>query len=85
MNKRIRLPKEAFIDGQDVEGHGLLSPEDAPLDGPALHDEDVEGHGAGSPDDMTILPSPPSYGLSRSPGHGGELTSDDDVEGHRRR
>jgi hypothetical protein len=37
-----------------------------------------------SGDDFTVLPAPPSIGLSRVPGHGGEiLPTDEDVEGHR--
>lgn len=87
MDKKLRLPKDQFIDGQDVEGHRVpgdraddvpgpvdaAPPADATkvrLDG--LEDEDVEGHGAPSADDFTILPSPPSIGLRRTPGHGGE-------------
>jgi hypothetical protein len=138
MDRKIRLPKDGFIDEQDVEGHVRLRvSEDQPgpvagaeddfrarVDGsedteghritiarakgeaPETEDDDTEGHRMvtsratdaretdddteghigrpGSPDDMTVLPAPPSIGLRRSPGHGGELTADDeDVEGHR--
>jgi hypothetical protein len=97
VDKKLRLPKEAFIDGQDVEGHGSppadgaapdgesLRPFEATPDGKtagaggdALLSDDVEGHrlmqnnGDLDADDFTILPAPPSIGLRRTPGHGGE-------------
>ena len=138
MDKKIRLPKDEFIDGQDVEGHrrppadgatprgeslrpfeatprgesatprgesleddveGHRTPrgesvvfrfdgtpggegatprgESATPRGESLEDEDVEGHRMAPPgnvdaDDFTILPAPPSIGLRRTPGHGGE-------------
>lgn len=63
MDKKIRLPRENFIDDKDAEG--LVS---------MPTDDDVEGHGlTNQPDDFTVLPSPPNFGLSRSPGHGGEV------------
>ncbi len=100
MDKKLRLPKDGFIDEQDVEGHRKgsnlnVDPEGfAPRDegdkphGDAALEEDVEGHRSaavfgGNGDDFTILPAPPSYGLNRRPGHGGELTDADDTEGHR--
>lgn len=65
MDKKFRLPKEAFIDDQDVEGHRLPT-------------------SVKSGDDFTVLPAPPSIGLSRVPGHGGEIQpTDEDVEGDR--
>ena len=85
MDKKFRLPKDEFIDGQDVEGHGgppadgegamPRGESDRPR-GESLEDEDVEGHLVtrtdGEGDDFTILPAPPSIGLRRTPGHGGE-------------
>jgi hypothetical protein len=66
MDKKFRLPKEAFIDDQDVEGHRV--PPGRLRDG----------------DEFTVLPAPPSIGLRRAPGHGGEiLPTDEDVDGHR--
>ena len=65
MDKKFRLPKEAFIDDKDVEGH--LVP-----------------RGLRDGDEFTVLPAPPSIGLRRAPGHGGEiLPTDEDVEGDR--
>jgi hypothetical protein len=61
VDKKFRLPKDEFIDGQDVEGHGR------PTEPPAG-------------DDLTILPAPPSLGLNRTPGHGGELTQPEDSD-----
>ena len=97
MDKKFRLPKDEFIDGQDVEGHRRPPADGAtprgesfdPLQatprgdsdrprGESLEDEDVEGHrvtrtdGNVEVDDFTILPAPPSIGLRRTPGHGGE-------------
>ena len=129
MDKKFRLPKDEFIDGQDVEGHRRppadgatprgesLGPSEATPRGESATprgesldedveghrtprgesatprgesatprgesfdeaDEDVEGHRvyqSGSKnaeaDDFTILPAPPSIGLRRTPGHGGE-------------
>jgi hypothetical protein len=69
VDKRIKLPKDQFIDGTDTEGTGLLPT-----------DEDVEGHLLGNqPEDFTVLPPPPGIGLSRTPGHGGELHDTDDA------
>ncbi len=117
MDRKFRLPKDGFIDEQDVEGHRSRVTDDQPgpeqgaqddfrarvdggddteghrqiiarnqpTDAPESED-DTEGHigRPGSPDDMTVLPAPPSIGLRRSPGHGGELTDDgEDVEGHK--
>ena len=83
MDKKFRLPKEAFIDDQDVEGH-RRPPTDATPEGEGFNrrpgdpdsdiptpDEDVEGHRLPG-DGLTILPAPPSIGLRRTPGHGGE-------------
>jgi hypothetical protein len=96
VDKKIRLPKEQFIDGQDVEGHRIRmndrNVEDPGPDGvvrrtapeqdiPQVDEDDVTAHR----DDFTVLPAPPSIGLRRTPGHGGELTGDEDVEGHRLR
>ena len=87
MDKKFRLPKDQFIDGQDVEGHRTPPADDEapkgeglyryePVVGEGLQDEDVEGHLVtrtdGEGDDFTILPAPPSIGLRRTPGHGGE-------------
>ena len=91
MDKKFRLPKDEFIDGQDVEGHRRPPADGATQDGESLmrqfdgtprgerlEDEDVEGHrvtrtdGTVDADDFTILPAPPSIGLRRTPGHGGE-------------
>jgi hypothetical protein len=97
VDKKFRLPKEGFIDGQDVEGHGLSSrsrvgpgeqvggrPGGPDSNEPTVDENDVEGHGTPGGDHMTVLPAPPSIGLRRTPGHGGELTPDEeDVEGHR--
>jgi hypothetical protein len=94
VDKKFRLPKDEFIDGQDVEGHGRpteSSGDERPArtggpDRARLHDtdgEDVEGHRRPvelTGDDLTILPSPPSLGLSRTPGHGGELTRPEDSD-----
>jgi hypothetical protein len=65
MDKKIRLPREGFIDDKDAQE--LV---DLPTD------DDVEGHAS----DFTVLPPPPGLGLNRSPGHGGEArdSSDDD-------
>ena len=65
VDKKIRLPKEGFIDDKDAEGLVSLPT-----------DDDVEGHAS----DFTVLPPPPGVALSRSPGHGGEVvdSSDDD-------
>ena len=94
MDRKIRLPKDAFIDEQDVEGHARSRLQDD-QPGPQAQGqddfksrvEDTEGHiggRPGSPDDLTVLPAPPSLGLRRTPGHGGELTDDaEDVEGHK--
>ncbi|HEU5205496.1 MAG TPA: hypothetical protein VFU17_14490 [Candidatus Limnocylindrales bacterium] len=65
MDKKIRLPRENFIDDKDAESLVSLPT-----------DDDVEGHvvlGRNQPDDFTVLPSPPNLGLNRSPGHGGEV------------
>jgi len=73
VDKKIRLPRDGFID--DTVGD-------------ALDAEDTEGHRLrqARPDDLTVVPAPPGIGLRRTPGHGGELISDDeDVEGHRLR
>ena len=69
MDKKIRLPRENFIDDKDAEGLVSLPT-----------DDDVEGHARVTPEDFTVLPSPPNFGLNRSPGHGGEIAdaSDDD-------
>ena len=61
MDKKIRLPREGFIDDKDIEGPGVK------LTDPT--DEDVEGHAS----DLTVLPAPPNLGHNRSPGHGGEV------------
>jgi len=63
VDRKIRLPKEGFIDGTEAEGQGFL-PTDT---------EDVEGHRAPDGEEFSPLPTPPSFGLDRSPGHGGEL------------
>ena len=70
MDKKIRLPKEQFIDDTDAEGRGVFPT-----------DDDVEGHARLGPEDLTVLPPPPGIGLNRSPGHGGEArdSSDDDA------
>ena len=71
MDKKIRLPRESFIDDKDAEGLVALPT-----------DDDVEGHriNMNTPEDLTVLPSPPGLGLNRSPGHGGEVidSGDDD-------
>jgi len=81
MDKKFRLPKDAFIDDEDVVGHGIAADDETP-EASTEEDpetEDVEGHG------LTILPPPPSIGLRRSPGHGGELQPTDvEIEGIRR-
>jgi hypothetical protein len=65
VDKKIRLPRENFIDDKDAEGLVSLPT-----------DDDVEGHAS----DFTVLPPPPGFGLNRSPGHGGEVvdSSEDD-------
>lgn len=65
MDKKIRLPKEGFLD--ETEAEGVLPT-----------DTDVEGHLAGHPDDFTGLPPPPGIG-TRSGGHGGEVRDGDDA------
>ena len=72
MDKKIRLPRESFIDDKDPEGLVEMPT-----------DDDVEGHARISPttpEDFTVLPPPPGFGLNRSPGHGGEVvdSTDDD-------
>ena len=67
MDKRIKLPKEAFLDETEAEGQGLTPT-----------DQDVEGHLAGTPDEFTVLTPPPGIGSGRSPGHGGEAHADSD-------
>ena len=62
MDKKIRLPRESFIDDKDPEGLVAMPT-----------DDDVEGHGQTGPEDFTVLPPPPGFGLNRSPGHGGEV------------
>ena len=63
MDKKIRLPRESFIDDKDPDGLVELPT-----------DDDVEGHRVGNtPEDFTVLPPPPGFGLNRSPGHGGEV------------
>ena len=62
MDKKIRLPREAFIDDKDPEGLVAMPT-----------DDDVEGHLQNTPEDFTVLPPPPGFGLNRSPGHGGEV------------
>jgi hypothetical protein len=96
VDKKLRLPKDGFIDEQDVEGHRRMANTNVEPEGFAPRDEgdkphadaaleeDVEGHRialARNVEDFTILPAPPSYGLNRSPGHGGELTDAEDTEG----
>ena len=99
MDKKFRLPKEGFIDGQDVEGHRVPSRNNAgpgekvagrpggpDSNDPTVDENDVEGHHTPGGNRMTVLPAPPSIGLRRTPGHGGEITPDEeDVEGHRLR
>jgi hypothetical protein len=96
VDKKLRLPKDGFIDEQDVEGHRTPPKDDVAPEGFVPRDEadkphadaaleqDVEGHRLRNAEDFTILPAPPSYGLNRRPGHGGELTDAEDTEGHRR-
>jgi hypothetical protein len=65
VDKKISLPKGQFIDDTDAEGQGLFPT-----------DDDVEGHvkiNLNPPEDFTVLPPPPGIGMSRSPGHGGEV------------
>lgn len=68
MDKKIRLPRESFIDDKDPEGLVAMPT-----------DDDVEGHRQ-TKADFTVLPPPPGFGLDRSPGHGGEVvdSSEDD-------
>jgi hypothetical protein len=87
VDKKLRLPKDGFIDEQDVEGHrkvpgdyvapeGVVPRDDA--DKPhadAALEEDVEGHriaASRSVEDFTILPAPPSITSRRTGSHGGE-------------
>jgi hypothetical protein len=69
MDKKIRLPREGFIDDKDPEGLVALPT-----------DDDVEGHriNMNTPEDFTVLPPPPGIGLNRSPGHGGEARDSSD-------
>ena len=94
MDKKLRLPKDGFIDEQDVEGHRRGTDEQVDPEGFVPRDEadkphadaaleqDVEGHRVRDADDFTVLPAPPSLGLRRGPSHGGELTDAEDTEGH---
>jgi len=88
--KRVVLPKDAFIDVTDVEGHRAnnspddsgVGPDERQRSGQIVDPEtDVEGHRAGYVGGT--MPAPPAFGGRRVPGHGGELTDEDDVEGHR--
>jgi hypothetical protein len=74
MQKKIELPKEHLIEPEDAARRSI--------DG-----DDVEGHRARqAPDDYSRRTPSTGGELSPSfPSTGGDLTDDDDVEGHRKR
>ena len=86
MDKKFRLPKDHFIDDQDVEGHRVPPGDRATESHDEPDERDAKGTSTGTPflqptdddveghrapaDDFTALPAPPSIGTRR--GHGGE-------------
>jgi hypothetical protein len=68
--KRIKLPKEGFIEADEPATGGSHL---------RLRDDDVEGHSFAIPAPPSVRP--PDLMPSRSPSQGGELTPGDDDDG----
>jgi hypothetical protein len=64
-NKRIKLPKEGFVE-----------PEQPSTGGTRIEDDDVEGHGFATPAPPSLSPRSPSHGGEFIPGD-----DDDDWKG----